>query len=207
MVWCWQAISHYPSQCLPISVSLCDVTRPQSVNIWNATRLREILEAIFNDVAQRTDGCVDPLKVRETWTNIYVYVWIVVITVPADGLALLGARTYAGTVMTKLDSHINTREALRGWVLYANERTVPLGYTVVILSVLFYSFIDMELLVVTTFINDFGKYHDWNTFAHFHTYLCTVVKMCTNCFLTGGLMESKHNLFTSVNFSLFCFWS
>ena len=38
---------------------------------------------------------------RETWKKVYITRNFIVSAVPADGLAPLGARSFAGTVMTK----------------------------------------------------------------------------------------------------------
>ena len=49
MAWCHQAPNHYLNQCLPRSVSPCDITRPQWVTHWGLNKMANILQTTFTN--------------------------------------------------------------------------------------------------------------------------------------------------------------
>ena len=124
MAWCRQATSHYLSQCWPRSLSPYDITRPQWVNTWGAIRFCEILSAMLNDVVRSMTVRRNHWQPEKFWKNMSIFSVRIVL---ADGLAPLGARPSASTVVTKFGSRsykttctlmVNTlRSGQNGWLL------------------------------------------------------------------------------------------
>ena len=80
------------SECSPGTLFAC-------LNTKSATEFCEISSAIVNDIIYSTKGYMNSMAVWKTWYKVKHN--LVVSTVPADGLAPLGAKPSAGAVMTK----------------------------------------------------------------------------------------------------------
>ena len=101
-VFSWQTIDYNPSglnncfQAITIATTNHYV-QMQSLYTCSVMRFLEILSAILNDIMLSKKVARNHL-----WAKIFkkIVCSFVVIIVPADGLAPLGARTSAGTMMT-----------------------------------------------------------------------------------------------------------